>query len=83
MSSSPDFAAVSNFERAWEAARTAGAIGFGIAGAGPSVFAWAVSDEAALRVERDVRDAFAKEGLSTEAWRGPIGRGGARVETVA
>jgi homoserine kinase len=71
---------IPGYERARAAAREAGAIGFGIAGAGPSVFAWTLTAEAAARVERDVRKAFTVEGLASEGWRGPLGGRGAHVE---
>jgi homoserine kinase len=74
---------IPGYERARGAAREAGAIGFGIAGAGPSVFAWTSSDDAAARVERAVRAAFEGQGLGSEAWRGPLGRRGAHVEPPA
>ena len=71
---------IPGFQGAKRAALAHGAIGFGIAGAGPSVFAWAASDAAALTVEREVRAAFGEAGLETDAWVGPIGRDGASVE---
>ena len=74
---------IPGYERARRAALSSGALGFGIAGAGPSVFAWVVSENEAGRVERVVRDVFAELDLETEAWSGPIGRRGALVETEA
>jgi len=71
---------IPGFEGAKKAALAHGAVGFGIAGAGPSVFAWAASDEVALTVEREVRAAFGEVGLATDAWVGPIGQDGASIE---
>ena len=71
---------IPGYERARGAALSCGALGFGIAGAGPSVFAWVVSEDEADRVERAVRAVFAELDLESEAWSGPIGRRGAVVE---
>lgn len=71
---------IPGFAQARVAALEHGAIGFGIAGAGPSVFAWVPSEEAGSRVERAVRSVFAEAGLQSDAWAGPIERNGARVE---
>lgn len=70
---------IPGFAAARDAARGAGAIGFGIAGSGPSVFAW-VSDRAvAERVATAVQAAFADADLATDAWVSPIAARGARV----
>jgi homoserine kinase len=73
---------VPGFGAAKRAAIEAGAIGCAMAGAGPSVFAW-VEPSAAERVERALGAAFAREGLTAEAWSGALGAPGARVETAA
>jgi homoserine kinase len=73
---------IPGFDCAREAALSSGALGFGIAGAGPSVFAWAVSDEQAGEIERRVQDAFGEVDLASDAWSGPIGRDGACVESA-
>jgi len=74
---------IPGYERARRAALSGGALGFGIAGAGPSVFAWVVSEDDASCVERALREVFAELELETEAWSGPIGRRGAAVESEA
>lgn len=72
---------IPGFERVRSAALDHGAIGFGIAGAGPSVFAWVASDAAARDVEERVRAEFDAAGLGTDAWIGPIANTGAVVES--
>jgi homoserine kinase len=70
---------IPGFDAAKDAAGAAGALGFGISGSGPSVFAWTDSDATACRVERDVLAAFAARDVGADAWRGPIERRGAHV----
>jgi homoserine kinase len=69
-------------DQALEAAACAGALGAGIAGAGPSLFAWAEGDAPLTAIERGMRTAFEAEGLATEAWSGPIAAQGAGVEAA-
>ena len=61
------------------AALDAGALGFGIAGSGPSVFAWSDGDETNAAVGAAILAAFAREGLAAGAWPGPLGAAGARI----
>jgi homoserine kinase len=62
------------------AARDAGALGCGISGSGPSMFALCDSDDAAARAALAMRRAFrAHAGLGSDAWVGPVNREGARV----
>jgi len=68
-------------DRARDGAVRAGALGFGIAGSGPSVFAWSSSPDTARAVERELRAAFAAAGLDTDSWISPVSRRGARVES--
>lgn len=68
---------IPGFDDAKAAAHEGGALGLGIAGSGPSVFAWVVSEDAARRVELGVRRAFAAHGLTTDAWVSPIRAAGA------
>ena len=65
------------------AAAGAGALAFGIAGAGPSVFAWVRRAEDAGGVAAVVREAFVGAGLATDVWCGPIGETGAVIETAS
>lgn len=59
---------IPGFRAVQAAARDAGALGCSIAGAGPSVFAWCLGDDAATRAEMAMVAAFADAGLSTDAW---------------
>jgi homoserine kinase len=73
-------ALIPGFAAARAAALAAGALGFGIAGSGPSVFAWTAGSEVAGGVEAGVRAAFAAAGLESDAWVGPLRRSGACLE---
>ncbi len=70
---------IPGFERARIAALERGAIGFAIAGSGPSVFAWAASPWAAREIESAIRAVFAEAGVGSDGIVGPIERKGARV----
>lgn len=60
------------------AARQAGALGCSISGSGPSVFAFADSDDAAARVGTAMRDAFRDAaGLDADIFAGPVNTTGA------
>jgi homoserine kinase len=71
-------ALIPGFAAARAAALAAGALGFGIAGSGPSVFAWTSSIEIGRRVEAGVRRAFQDAGLAADGWVGPLATQGAR-----
>jgi homoserine kinase len=71
---------IPGFARAREGALSAGALGFAIAGSGPSVFAWSLSAAVARDVERAVRLAFREAGLESDSWVSPISPEGARIE---
>jgi homoserine kinase len=61
-------------------ARAAGALGCGISGSGPSMFALCDSDETAARSAAAMRRAFKDgAGLGSEAWVCPVNRTGARI----
>jgi homoserine kinase len=68
---------IPGFADAKAAALAAGAIGFAIAGSGPSVFAWVDSTTSADGVERDIRGAFRRHDLESDGWISPIDRTGA------
>jgi homoserine kinase len=74
-------ALIPGFEDVKRAAREGGAFGFGIAGSGPSVFAWVQTAEAAERVEAAMCAAFERHGLPADGFRGPISRSGAVLES--
>ena len=71
--------AIPGFDEAREAALAAGAIGFAVAGSGPSVFAWAAEGDDATAVERAVLEAFERRGIAAGGWISPLGCAGARV----
>jgi homoserine kinase len=62
---------IPGFSRVQTAALEAGALGCSISGAGPSLFAWAESEDRASTVMAAMVEAFAP--LACEAWRAPIG----------
>ncbi|MEO5641450.1 MAG: homoserine kinase [Sphingomicrobium sp.] len=64
------------------AAREAGALGCSFSGSGPSVFAWAL-DEDADAVEEAMRWAFLDAGLAARAYRAALDSPGARLEVLA
>jgi homoserine kinase len=61
-----------------QAALAAGALGCSISGAGPTVFAWAESEDAG-NVRAEMVAAFREHGLETDSWVSAIDREGARV----
>ncbi len=74
---------ITGFERSREAALAAGALGFGIAGSGPSVFAWVRKGRDVAAVERAIGEAFLREGVASQSWVSPVGCPGARIEDEA
>jgi len=70
---------IPGFAAAKRGALGAGALGFSISGAGPSVFALAPGREVAERVSAAVAAAFRDEGLTCDAWSLPAGGPGAEV----
>ncbi|HSN70719.1 MAG TPA: homoserine kinase [Steroidobacteraceae bacterium] len=69
---------IPGFDAVQTAARSHGALGCSISGAGPTVFAWCEAEEA-----EGIRDgmvaAFASAGLATDAWISALDDQGARV----
>jgi homoserine kinase len=62
------------------AAQEAGALGCGISGSGPSMFALCDSDETAARAAVAMRRAFkARAALGSDAWVAPVNRAGAHL----
>jgi len=61
------------------AALAAGALGCSFSGSGPSVFAWALEEEAE-RVEQAMAEAFRRCDLEARAYRAPVDSPGVRVE---
>lgn len=64
------------------AALAAGAVGCSFSGSGPSVFAWALEDDADA-VELAMSWAFVKAGVAARAYRAPLASPGVRLERVA
>lgn len=69
---------IPGFETVKDAALEAGALGCSISGAGPTLFAWCVEDDAS-RVRDGMARAFAACGLGSDAWISTIDRVGARI----
>jgi homoserine kinase len=61
------------------AALAAGALGCSFSGSGPSVFAWALEEEAD-EVEAAMANAFEQCGLGADVYRAPVASAGVRVE---
>lgn len=59
---------IPGFRAVQQAARSAGALGCSIAGAGPSLFAWCHGAAAAAAVRAAMVEAFDDVGLATDAW---------------
>jgi homoserine kinase len=70
---------IAGFHAAKQAALDAGAMGASISGAGPSVFAWFESRDAAETAAPRVQQAFAEAGFTSQAWVSPINATGAEV----
>lgn len=71
---------IPGFAEAREAALVAGALGAGISGGGPSLFAWFRGAEAAARGARAMAAAFRALGIGADAWSAPVEGSAARVE---
>lgn len=67
------------FDAAKAAALDAGAMGASISGAGPSVFAWFETRQAAESAAPMVQAAFAAAGFDSQAWVTPLDSPGARL----
>ncbi len=68
------------FAEVKRAALAAGALGTGIAGSGPSVFAWVTSAEEAERVRAAMVRAFDAHGaIEVDSWVSPVSRQGAVI----
>ncbi len=73
---------IPGFADAKAAALAEGAIGFGIAGSGPSVFALVDSAATSRAVEAAVRSVFRGHRVEADGWVGPIRARGAEVTRV-
>ncbi len=70
---------IAGFGAAQQAALAAGAMGASISGAGPSVFAWFESADAAQAAAPRVQAAFATAGFDSQSWVTPLHSPGARL----
>ena len=70
---------IGGFEAARDAALSAQAMGAGISGAGPSVFAWFEDADQARAAAAPVQAAFAAAGFDSDAWVSPLDAPGARL----
>jgi homoserine kinase len=71
--------AITGFEEASDAALGAGALGFAIAGSGPSVFAWVRSMADGEAVQSAVIEAFQSCGVASQGWLSRLGCSGANL----
>lgn len=65
-------ALIPGFHRVKQAALDHGALGASISGAGPSVFGWFESLDAATQAAQAMRDGFSAEGIDSESFVSPI-----------
>jgi homoserine kinase len=72
---------IQGFEAVQDAAKTAGALGCSISGAGPAMFAWAEEGKAEA-VRAGMVEAFRALGIMSDAWITRIDQIGARIETA-
>lgn len=70
---------VPGFPQAQAAALAAGALGCGLSGSGPSVFAVATTPEQAGRIAAGIAEAFAQAGLACQTWLCALDPVGARM----
>ncbi len=70
---------IAGFAAAQQAALADGAMGASISGAGPSVFAWFETADAAQAAAPAVRAAFAAAGFDSQSWVTPLDSPGARL----
>lgn len=72
-------ALIPGFEAARRGALAAGALGCGISGSGPTVFAWLAGDVDPAPVVDAMRDALASAGAEVRDWVTTVDRAGARI----
>jgi len=72
---------IPGFHAGRSAALGEGALGAGISGGGPSLFAWFEGADAAARGARAMKAALGDEGVAADAWSAPVVGPAARVES--
>jgi homoserine kinase len=70
---------IPGFDQLREIAIDAGALGFGISGSGPTVFALSETPETATRVANEIQKAFQKKGLKSDIYTSKVNQLGARI----
>lgn len=70
---------IPGLDRVRSAALATGALGAGISGGGPSLFAWTTDEAGATRAAEAMGEAFAEEGLEADLFTGPVAGPAARV----
>ncbi len=70
---------IPGFDDSKNAAINAGALGCGISGSGPSIFALSKGEENAKRIAQAIKQSFLKVGLESEAFTSSLNVNGARV----
>ena len=63
---------IPGFHRVKQAALDHGALGASISGAGPSIFAWFESRDAAMKATESMRDGFSTARIDSEAFISPV-----------
>ncbi len=70
---------ITGFDEVKQAALDADALGAGISGSGPSIFALCESEDIALQVANDMRSVFTNKGIDSNLYISPINSGGPKV----
>jgi homoserine kinase len=70
---------IPGFERARQAALATGAIGCGISGSGPSVFALCIGETASWQVAEVIKKTFSEEGLASDSFVSTLNAPGAFI----
>lgn len=70
---------VPSFYEMKEAALQNGALGMSLSGSGPTVFAWAISEEEAFQIAKAMQRVLDKEEVKSDYWIGPISRQAAHI----
>ena len=70
---------IPGFERARQAALATGAIGCGISGSGPSVFALCIGETASWQVAEVIKKTFSEEGLASDSFVSTLNSPGAII----
>ncbi|WP_239986766.1 homoserine kinase [Fastidiosibacter lacustris] len=72
---------IRGYDQAKDKALALGALGFGISGSGPAVFALACERQTSTYIASELQQIFQKEGLDSQAYVNPLNVEGARIIT--